>query len=113
MFNPNVTIADPNYLGRGVLLSVTKLGRAAVKSAIARRHMDDCWYKTRPPCIFLQGDWSEKKYINGQTTLMFIETAGPSDVKGLQYILDIMSRANDTNSDLHRTAEICLEMYPE
>lgn len=95
MFQPNVTIADQNYLERGVLLLVTPLGRRMVRHTINVNHMMSKWYIMRsgPRMIFLQGDWDDD--YDGRT-LMFIETGG--DVS--QFIHELMTDANNTESAL-------------
>lgn len=95
MFNPNVAIADQNYLGRGVLLLVTPAGRRMVLHAMSANHMLSKWYlmRTGPRMLFLQGDYNED--YNGRT-LMFIETDG--DVS--QFLHELMTDANNTESEL-------------
>jgi hypothetical protein len=95
MFQPNVTIADQNYLGRGVLLLVTPTGRQMVRHTMNVNHMLSKWYIMRrgPRMLFLQGDWNDD--YDGRT-LMFIETGG--DVS--QFIHELMTDANNTESAL-------------
>jgi len=95
MFQPNVTIADQNYLGRGVLLLVTPTGRQMVRHTMFVNHMMSKWYIMRsgPRMLFLQGDWNDD--YDGRT-LMFIETGG--DVS--QFIHELMTDANNTESAL-------------
>lgn len=95
MYFPHVTIADPNYLNRGILLLVSEAGRRMVRYAMCCNYMESKWYKMRkgPRMLFLQGDWDEK--YDGRT-LMFIETSG--DVQ--EFVKTLLHDANRPNSNL-------------
>ncbi len=95
MFEPNVTIADQNYLGRGVLLLVTPKGRRMVRHAMGIGMMRSKWYQMRtgPVMLFLQGDW-DKEY-DGRT-LMFIEASGETQ----EFFRHLLNDANNTTSEL-------------
>ncbi len=95
MFQPNVTIADQHYLGRGVLLLVTPLGRRMVRHTMNVNHMLSKWYIMRsgPRLMFLQGDWDDD--YDGRT-LMFIEAVGDN----AQFFHELMTDANNTESEL-------------
>lgn len=116
MFYPHITIAVNNYLGRGVLLCVTTLGRRAVLRAMNANQIDEVWYQNRPFASFLQGDYADTKY-NGNT-LMFIENMAPPTDAALweefdEYIKLIMDNANDTNSELHKMAKFAMDVHGE
>lgn len=96
MFEPNVTIADQNYLGRGVLLLVTPKGRRMVRHAMATDMMRSKWYQMRhenPMMLFLQGDWGQE--YDGRT-LMFIEASGETQ----EFFYHLLDDANNTTSEL-------------
>ncbi len=95
MFEPNVTIADQNYLGRGVLLLVTPKGRRMVRHAMTDPMMRSKWYQMRtgPVMLFLQGDWDQE--YDGRT-LMFIEASGETQ----EFFHHLLNDANNTTSEL-------------
>jgi hypothetical protein len=97
MFEPNVTIADQNYLGRGVLLLVTPKGRRMVRHAMTDPMMRSKWYQMRhenPMMLFLQGDWDQE--YDGGRTLMFIEASGETQ----EFFYHLLDDANNTTSEL-------------
>jgi hypothetical protein len=97
MFEPNVTIADQNYLGRGLLLLVTPKGRRMVRHAITTPMMRSKWYQLRREnqmMLFLQGDWDQDDY-DGRT-LMFIEASGETQ----EFFSHLLDDANNTTSEL-------------
>ncbi len=95
MFEPNVTIADQNYLGRGVLLLVTPKGRRMVRHAMTDPMMRSKWYQMRTGYVmlFLQGDWDLE--YDGRT-LMFIEASGETQ----EFFYHLLDDANNTTSEL-------------
>ncbi len=95
MFEPNVAIADQNYLGRGVLLLVTPKGRRMVRHAMTDPMMRSKWYQMRtgPVMLFLQGDWDQE--YDGRT-LMFIEASGETQ----EFFYHLLDDANHTTSEL-------------
>ena len=117
MFYPHITIADTNYLGRGVLLCVTTLGRRAVLRAVLATRMNDPWYQERPNSIFLPGDYIDTKY--GDRTMMFVEDMGREVVRNINtvkfdaYIAKIMHGANHDDEQLHHFAKFAMEVNGE